>query len=126
MEKTKEGTIIQRQGMLRSGLLDFISSLSLNDMFMIEVGSYAGESSDIFASSGKVRELVCIDPWKTGYDENDVASSSNMKAAEDAFDKVAEKHSSIIRKFKGTLEDYIAENPNSIPDLIYIDACHTY
>ncbi len=93
---------------------------------MLEVGSYCGESSDMFASSGKVKSLTCIDPWLPGYDPNDKASSTDFNEVEARFDKVAEKHASIIHKFKGTLDDYVAQNPDARPDLIYIDACHTY
>ena len=126
MKITSEGVLVQRTGAIRQGLLDFISKIDMKDMTMIEVGSYAGESSDMFASSGKINTLWCIDPWQTGYDENDLASSSNMEAAEKAFDKVVEKHPEIIHKYKGVLEGFIKDHPEVHPDLIYIDACHTY
>ena len=112
--------------MIRKGLLDFISAIGLKDMTMIEVGSYAGESSDMFASSGKVKSLWCIDPWLPGYDDTDKASNTDFKLVEEAFDKVVEKHPSTIHKFKGVLEEFIKEHPEIHPDLIYIDACHTY
>jgi len=60
------------------GLLDMLDYIDENSKFdlsravMIEIGSYLGESSEIFA--GKVSTLYCIDPWKSGYDPSDYAS----------------------------------------------------
>ena len=126
MEKTAEGVIIQRTGALRQGLLDFIAALpNVKGMRMLEVGSYAGESAEIFAESWKFAEIVCIDPWQGGYDERDEASQSNMAAAEAAFDRVMNRYWA-IRKFKGTLAEFAAKHPFVHPDLVYIDACHTY
>ena len=126
MEKTADGVIVQRMGALRQGLLDFIAALpNVEGMRMLEVGSYAGESAEIFAESGKFAEIVCIDPWQGGYDERDEASQSNMAAAEAAFDRVMNRHR-VIRKFKGTLAEFRGKHPFVHPDLVYIDACHTY
>ena len=58
----------------RDGLIELLEFTKLDGMVMIEVGSFAGESAEVFASSGKVRQLWCIDPWKSGYDENDIES----------------------------------------------------
>ena len=110
----------------RDGLVKLLDFTGLEGITMIEVGSYAGESADTFASSGKVKALFCIDPWQGGYDSKDVASSSDFTEVEAAFDKVMEKHPVIIRKYKGTLEQFVKEHPQVKPDLIYIDACHTY
>ena len=126
MEKTAEGVIIQRTGTLRQGLIDFIAALpNVKGMQMLEVGSYAGESAEIFAKSRKFADIVCIDPWQGGYDERDEASQSNMAAAEAAFDRVMNRHWK-IRKFKGTLAEFTEMHPFMRPDLVYIDACHTY
>ena len=93
---------------------------------MVEVGSYAGESADIFAQSPKISQIWCIDPWTPGYDSTDVASSSDFNEVEHAFDLVAERHSDKIHKFKGVLKDFQEQFPNDVPDFIYIDANHTY
>ena len=42
---------------LRNGLIDLISNVKNDSIKMIEVGSYAGESADIFASQDKVKEI---------------------------------------------------------------------
>ena len=98
----------------------------MTDICMLEVGSYAGESADIFASTGKVAKLFCIDPWQPGYDSRDIASSSNFTEVEQAFDKVMEEHPTLMHKFKGTLQDFVKHFPEMRPDAVYIDAEHTY
>ena len=96
----------------RDALKQLIDHTNLDKIVMIEVGSYAGESADIFASTGKVKTLYCIDPWQSGYDEGDIASySSDFKEVENAFDEVQKKHSDVIVKYKGTLADFIADHP---------------
>ncbi len=96
----------------RDALKQLIDQTNLDKIVMIEVGSYAGESADIFASTGKVKTLYCVDPWQAGYDEGDIASySSDFKEVENAFDEVQKKHSDVIVKYKGTLADFIADHP---------------
>ena len=118
--------VVMRNGFLRQGLIDLINWLPYNNIKMVEVGSYAGESADLFAQSPKIQQLWCIDPWMPGYDSTDVASSSDFNEVEHAFDLIAQKHPNKIRKFKGVLKDFQSKFPNDVPDFIYIDANHTY
>ena len=112
---------------LRNGLIDLISNVKNDSIKMIEVGSYAGESADIFASQDKVKEIWCIDPWLSGYDDGDEASHTDFNEVEAAFDKVMTKHSPKIHKFKGTLQQFCDVHKDDFaPDLVYIDANHTY
>lgn len=111
---------------LVDSLVELIEATGMDDIVMVEVGSYAGESASIFCSTGKVKSLTCIDPWKSGYDEKDIASSSDFTQVEEEFGKVIDKYPTIIRKFKGVLADFVDRSPDFRPDLVYIDACHTY
>lgn len=61
-----------------------------------------------------------------GYDNTDIASSSDFNEVESSFDKVAERHPDKIRKFKGVLDGFRCAYPTDVPDFIYIDANHTY
>lgn len=76
---------------------------------MVEIGSYQGESMEIFVQSGCVDTIVCIDPWKNGYDESDIASSSDMAKAEATFDSRAEqtRHVANVVKHKGTIDTFL-------------------
>ncbi len=111
---------------MRQGLIDLINWLPGTDIKMVEGGRYAGESADIFASSDKIKQIWCIDPWLPGYDSTDVASSSDFNEVEAAFDGMATKHPDKIQKFKGVLEAFRCGFPNEKFDFIYIDANHTY
>lgn len=99
---------------------------------MVEIGSYQGESMEIFVQSGCVDTIVCIDPWKNGYDESDIASSSDMAKAESMFDKRADnaRKTTKVIKHKGTIDTFLqSEEFKQIEgkvDLVYIDACHSY
>lgn len=110
----------------RRGLADLVAATGASGLRVVEVGSYAGESADVFASLPQVALVWCVDPWKAGYDDGDVASSSDFAEVEAAFDKVAARHPGKVRKFKGTLRDFRAVHPDARPDLVYIDAEHTY
>ena len=62
-----------------------------------------------------------------GYDDGDGASHTDFNEVEAAFDKVMAKHSPKIHKFKGTLKQFCEVHKDDIvPDLVYIDASHTY
>ena len=101
-------------------------------LVMVEVGSYQGESMEIFATSNGIQKIVCIDPWKEGYDPRDVASKSDMAEVEAAFDRRAQKVKDIVEviKHKGTLDTFIKsqefEELKGKIDFVYIDANHTY
>ena len=93
---------------------------------MVEVGSYAGESMELFTSTGSVKTILCIDPWKAGWDTNDPASGTDLEEAEAAFDKrAAAVLCAEVVKHKGTLEDFTLPEGAEV-DLVYIDSCHTY
>ena len=93
------------------------------NLTVVEVGSYTGESGAIFLGTGKVSRLYCVDPWKSGYDDqNDYASRSNMNDVERCFDERIGGDDRVF-KLKGTLDTV---NLPSSADIVYIDACHTY
>ena len=113
-------------------LLESASSHCSGKLTIVEVGSYQGESMEIFAKSGIVKTIVSIDPWKSGYDDKDIASKSDMVEVEKAFDSRAAsvKEYAEVVKHKGTLDTFIQSDEFSKLkgkiDLVYIDACHTY
>ena len=112
-------------------LVDFISNKKSKDLIMIEIGSYQGQSMETFANTGKIKTIICIDPWQQGYDINDKASDTDMVEVERLFDERVSKIDNVqIIKHKGTLDTFIKSEEfeqikNSI-DFVYIDACHTY
>lgn len=116
-----------------SALMNMISLVFAKSNFkkinMIEVGSYQGESAELFCNTGLVSSIWCIDPWQTGYDEHDIASASDMSAVQMAFDSRMAKHPQ-MHKFVGTLDSFVESTQfkdiSQPIDLIYIDGLHTY
>lgn len=112
------------------GLIDLCSYIKENYEesieTIIEIGSYAGESSVIFAEQFPDAKIFCIDPWKAGYDDKDTASHSDFSEVEAAFDERTFNYMNIF-KFKGTIDDF-----KKMPffdkgiTMVYIDGNHSY
>lgn len=109
---------------LKSGLRALIDKIPGDDIKVVEVGSYSGESAEIFASSRKVGSIYCIDPWLP-YSGTGSTGTVTMLFAEHFFDMAAERNSK-IHKLKGTLADYLTAGDLNGADLVYIDALHLY
>lgn len=93
------------------------------DSIMCEIGCYSGESSNVFLSSGKIKKFYAIDPWLSGYDDNDSASFSNMELVEKKFDDTVKRFNNVI-KLKMTMKEAFDLIPDM--DIIYIDGNHKY
>ena len=91
----------------------------------IEIGSYRGESAEIFLKSNAFKTLYCIDPWIPGYDSRDQTSSVEIIHAEEEFDKKF-NNNQIIKKIKQKSSDAINLFEDNSIDFIYIDANHKY
>jgi len=87
---------------------------------IVELGSYMGESSIIFAQEFPKGKIICIDSWEGGFDDNDSASRANYNEVESQFDLRLSMCKNIT-KIKGYSTDYNIEC-----DVVYIDACHKY
>lgn len=91
----------------------------------VEVGCFAGESAVVWHQSLPNAMIFCIDPWESGYDPKDVASSHNMRLVEEAFDKRT-VDCYRLTKLKGTSKDF-QDHPWLLSvDAAYIDGEHTY
>lgn len=115
-----------------SALVSFVyKSGGGRTLSIVEVGSYAGQSMEIFANTGMVRAIACVDPWRAGWDANDPAADTDMKLVESLFDKRAERCATKaqILKFKGTLQGFAKSRKRAAfgsVDMVYIDALHTF
>lgn len=87
---------------------------------IVELGSFTGESSLVFAEEFPKGKIICIDPWQGGYDDKDSSSAANFLSVEAQFD-LRMMAMDNVRKFKG----YSTEN-SAACDMVYIDACHKY
>ena len=110
-------------------LLALLSYVVSTNMILIEIGSYAGESAEIFAKSGKFSTIVCIDPWLSDPKGDGKNSYKNMDIVEHKFDEVLARNN-IIKKHKGTIDTFVKSDLfkelDGKIDMVYIDGLHTY
>lgn len=120
----KELKVVMRPEHGKIGLIelcnDIKSYLGEDNLTILEVGSYMGESAVIFAEQFPNSQIICVDPWEGNYDPNDFASQSDFIEVEEQFDLRA-KNFSNIKKIK----DY-STNVNINFDFIYLDGNHSY
>jgi len=110
---------------LVDGLKNLIEYTEISDGKMIELGCYVGESTEIFASSGRFSEISAIDPWLGDYDDKDFASRADMTGVEKSFDERMGGFDN-IKKVKLMGDEAVDKFEDKSLDLVYIDACHTY
>jgi len=89
-----------------------------------EIGSYEGESAEIFAQEFPFATIVCIDPWKSGYDDLDDTSHHNFNEVFENFKKRTQ-YLDNLQYFIGVYEKFI-ENTYKNVKMVYIDGLHSY
>jgi hypothetical protein len=114
-----------RIGKHKVGLEELIFTIG-QPMNMVEIGSYQGASSEIFAKNLPVSKITCVDPWVNGYDDNDGSSWKNpMDEVESQFDKRMSNFKNVT-KMKMTSQEAVKEFEDNSLDFVYIDGLHTY
>ncbi len=112
-----------------SGLERMISECLKPNSIVLEIGSFAGEGTDIFLRSGKVNGMYCIDAWQNGLDPTDITTPNfDLGEIEKVFDSVVEKYKPmpmVIKVKANSLECY-NKFPAKFFDMVYHDACHTF
>lgn len=108
-------------------LCDFVSQ-ALNrptyELTICEIGSYAGESTSIFAS--RFKYVFAVDPWINDYDPDDAACHhASFDIVEKAFDERIKFYPNVV-KIKATSDDAIKDMKDIKFDVVYIDGLHTY
>jgi hypothetical protein len=127
MEKMINEFYTMRTPKEREGLEDMIRWINTirptSEMRMIEIGSYVGESTMIFAEHFK--EVVSVDPYVNDYDVTDLACSYA------SFDKVYSQFLKNtldipnIKSIRDTSENALSILNTKEWDLVYIDGLHT-
>ena len=123
----KDEFYVMRAPFYAEGLIDMIDWINTirptSEMRMIEIGSYVGESTIIFAD--RFKEVISVDPYINDYDLADAACHHAP------FDKVYEqfiRNTLVIPNIKSIRET--SQNAFSILkeqewDIVYIDGLHT-
>jgi hypothetical protein len=97
-----------------------------SNLIGIEIGSYAGESAEIFLKSNAFKVFYCIDPWEMHYDPTDDAGESeDLFIAEKLFDERF-KDNPIVKKIKMKSSEAFNIFKDDSIDFIYIDGNHQY
>ena len=107
-----------------NGFKILVDTFIKSDVVMAEIGSYAGDSSAIFAS--KCKKIYCIDPWsqdilKTEYG----VQVGDISEAESKFDENTKKFNNLV-KIKKTSDDAAKDIEDNSLDFLYIDGLHTF
>ena len=95
---------------------------STKQLTIVEIGSYNGDSTAIFARN--FEQVYAVDPWKANKKEGDACSKENIAAAETNFDKMADVHDNVI-KVKTTSKQAARRFRSKTIDVLYIDGRHT-
>jgi predicted O-methyltransferase YrrM len=124
----KNNLFEMRDEIYTQGLIDLINYIKKHvkteEMSMIEIGSYAGESTKIFSENFK--SVISIDPFISNYDPNDVTCNfTPLEEVYNVFTEVLNKHSN-IKHIRMTSDDAINELIGEKFDFVYIDGLHTY
>jgi hypothetical protein len=117
----------------RARLVNGLKSLAkhtqeIKDLVMVEIGSYAGESTAIFATQDHIKMVHAVDPWQNGYDDTDGASSARpMQKVEDIFsERMISQCNGKYTKHKMTGDEALSLFEDESLDMVYIDGNHQY
>jgi hypothetical protein len=124
----KEQLYKMRNTQYENGLRELISYIkkfkNTKEMRMVEIGSYAGESTMIFAEDFK--EVISIDPFINDYDPNDITCQyMDLTNVYNTFMSNISKYGN-IKHIRKTSDDAYFDLKNEKFDFIYIDGMHTY
>ena len=90
---------------------------------MVEIGSYAGESTLVFANHFKF--VHTVDPWLNDYDDSTTSTTHPMEIIEGQFD-LRMKDKDNFQKLKMTSVEAEKLFEDESLDFVYIDGCHSY
>ena len=91
---------------------------------IVEIGSYIGESTEVFTKNFPNATIYSVDPYIPNYEANDNASK-DMDNVENEFLKLLETHKN-IKKIKKLSSEAVKDFEDGSIDFVYIDANHTY
>jgi predicted O-methyltransferase YrrM len=106
-------------------LINYINSLeNTKNLNLVEIGSYVGESTVIFAEHFK--SVTSIDPFTDNYDLTDPACS--YKPFDEVYHNFLEniKNYDNITHIRKTSDDSVILFDDNSIDVLYIDGLHTY
>jgi predicted O-methyltransferase YrrM len=109
----------------RTGLAK-LAAMIPQDAVVIEIGSFLGESTEIFLETKRVRRIYCIDPYRGGYDDSDVASHVAMDDVKAAFYERMKPYGEAVVPMHLSSERAAQFFKAGSADMVYVDGCHLY
>jgi predicted O-methyltransferase YrrM len=97
---------------------------SVSSLRMIEIGSYMGESTQMFATSNIFSEIKCIDPFH-GDEEFNSIMNYTWEQVKSQFHINTNRFNS-VKLYEGMSYDLVDKFEDNKFDFIYIDGEHTY
>ena len=94
------------------------------ELKMLEIGSYMGESTFMFASSGIFKEIHCIDPHIGNEEANDILQEDWENVKQEF--KTNTRHFNNITLHSDFSYNVVDKFEDKYFDFIYIDASHEY
>ena len=116
---TKRLEFKYKQSNTTKGLYDLIEKYVKTDYTVVELGSFAGISSELFALHCKT--LYCVDPWQPYWE---ISDNKTLFDAEKKFDNMCINYTNIIKK-KMSSEYAAGYFKNHDIDMDYIDSDHS-
>lgn len=101
------------------GLYKLITDHVTKNTNMVEIGSFSGVSSELFAIHCK--HITCVDKWSEYHE----IESSKLNEGEKRFDQLVSNYNNIT-KMKMSSEDAAKNFEDKSLDFVYIDAAHDY
>lgn len=108
-----------KQSNTTKGLYDLILKYVKSNYTIVELGSFAGISSELFAIH--CEKLYCVDPWLPYWEINEI---SKITDAERKFDEMSKNYTNIIKTKTNSTEAALSFENSSV-DMVYIDSDHS-
>lgn len=115
---------IMRDNTSSEGLKELIKELGdTSKMRMVEIGSFIGESTIIFAEH--FNQVIAIDPFQADYHKEDPTSKFNF---DEVYDEYMRRTSPFpnIKTLRLTSDSAVDVLKDELFEFIYIDGIHTY
>jgi predicted O-methyltransferase YrrM len=116
---TKRLEFKYKQSNTTKGLYDLIIKYVTPETTMVELGSFAGVSSELFALHCK--KLYCVDPWLPYWE---ITDQEKIQTAESQFDSMMKRYTNVV-KYKMNSTDASSQFEKHSLDLVYIDSDHS-
>ena len=104
---------------------DWLSTIFKNGKAsLLEIGSYKGESTSIFASSGLFSKITCLEPFEGNEEALDIFDDDWDRVKKEFYTNTRHwDYINLIQDFSYNVVDLF---PDQHFDMIYIDANHKY